>query len=240
MEREGIILAAGKGSRMPSQEIPKVMYELNGRPMVSYLVDVFNQAGIDKPILVVGFKKELIKQYFKDSVRYATQRNQLGTGDAVKAARNYFVNRSVPVLIAYGDMPFWSSKTIKEVFEKYRKSKAKLILATVDLPAKYPYGRIIRNKAGGLVKIVEEKDCTKDQIKIKEKNPGLYLVDSGWLFEALDKISSNNAQGEYYLTDIIEIAIKEGLNIETISVKNQIEALGVNTKKDYQVAKEEI
>jgi bifunctional UDP-N-acetylglucosamine pyrophosphorylase/glucosamine-1-phosphate N-acetyltransferase len=240
MKREGIILAAGKGSRMPSQEIPKVMYKLDDRPMVSYLIDSFKQAKIEKPILVVGYKKEMIEEYFKDKVRYVLQKEQLGTGDAVKAAKDLFEGRLVPVLIAYGDMPFWSKETIEKMFDKYKKSKSKLVLATVNLPEGYPYGRIIRDDKGNLVEIVEEKDCDKEQLKIDEKNPGLYLVESQWLFKALGKIDSNNVQNEYYLTDIIEIAVSEGLGLETIDIVDKREAIGVNTKEDYQVAAKRI
>lgn len=225
---------------MPSQEIPKVMYRLNDRPMASYLVDSFKQAGIDKPILVVGYKKEVVEEYFGDEVSYAVQDKQLGTGDAVKAVKDFFKNRSVPVLIAYGDMPFWSKQTINNMFKVYQASQPKLVLATVKLPDSYPYGRIIRDNHDNLIKIVEEKDCSKEELKIKEKNPGLYLAQSNWLFRALAKIDNNNAQAEYYLTDIIELAVKEGVKIETVQVKDKREAMGVNTGKDYQVAKKEV
>ncbi len=240
MNRQGLILAAGKGSRMPSQEIPKVMYQLEGKPMVSYLVNVFKQVGISKPILVVGYKKELVKEYFGDEVNYAVQEEQLGTGDAVRAANSFFADKSVPVLIAYGDMPFWSRETIEKIFAKQEDSGAKLVLATVDAPELESFGRIVRDREGKIVKNVEAKDCSKEELKIIEKNPSLYLVESGWLFKSLRKIKTDNAQGEYYLTDIIEIAVEEGIDIETIKVSDRKEAMGVNTKEDYQAAKKEI
>jgi bifunctional UDP-N-acetylglucosamine pyrophosphorylase / glucosamine-1-phosphate N-acetyltransferase len=205
------------------------------------LVDSFKEAGIAKPILVVGYKKELITDYFGDEVNYAIQDKQLGTGHAVMAAEEFFKGRSVPVLIAYGDMPLWSKKTIEEMFDRFESTDSKFVLATVKLSDKYPYGRIIRDKESGeLVKIVEEKDCSPSQLRIEEKNPGLYLVESNWLFEALRKVDSNNAQNEYYLTDIIEIAVEEGLKIETIEIEDTKEAMGVNTGKDYQAVKKEI
>lgn len=240
MKKQGVILAAGKGSRMPDREIPKVLYKLDGRPMIEYLIDSFKEAGIKKPIVVVGYKKEMVKEVLKDEVEYAYQKEQLGTGDAVKAAKDRLGDKEGVILIAYGDMPLWSSKTIKKLFNKQKKTDACLTMATVELPDSFAYGRIIRDKQGNLEEIVEEKDCSNKQLKIKEKNPGLYLAKVNWLFNALGKIKPDNAQNEYYLTDIIEIAVNEGRKIETIEVENKEEAMGVNTKEDYEAVKGEI
>jgi len=235
MKKEGIILAAGKGTRMPKSEIPKVLYQLKGRPMIEYLVGSFKEAGIERPILVVGYKQETVKDLFGDRVEYVIQKRQLGTGHAVMAARDRFKGRQTDsLLIAYGDMPLWSPETIERIFAKKKQTGATLVLATVNLPENFAYGRIIRDQKGRLQAIVEEKDCSRGELKIKEKNPGLYLVDINWLFRALRKIRPNNTQGEYYLTDIVGLAVKEGRPVETIEIKNKREAMGVNTKEDYQ------
>jgi len=238
--KHGIILAAGKGSRMPSQEIPKAMYELKGKPMLAYLVDAFKKAGVAKPVIVVGYKKELIQEYFKDQVEYVEQKELLGTGHAVMAAEEKLKNESGSVLIAYGDMPLWSPKTINSLFKEKQQFKTKLALATVDLPKAFAYGRIIRDEQGKLIANVEEKDCTKEQLKIIEKNPSLYLVDIQWLFTALKKINTNNAQQEYYLPDLIEIAVKEQTQIGTIKITNSAEAMGVNTAEDFKAVQKQI
>ncbi len=240
MKKQGIILAAGKGSRMPDSEIPKVLYKLDGRVMIKYLIESFNEAGIKKPIVVVGYKKQMVKKVLGDTVEYVCQKKQLGTGDAVKAAHSKLEDKGGVVLIAYGDMPLWSSRTIKKLFDKQKKTDVCLTMATVKLPDSFAYGRIIRDDRNNLKEVVEEKDCSKKQLKIKEKNPGLYLAKIGWLFNALKKIKPNNAQNEYYLTDIIEIAVNEGKKIETIEVKNKEEAMGVNTKEDYEAVKSKI
>ncbi len=234
MKREGIILAAGKGTRMPNNEIPKVMYKLKGRPMVEYLVKSLKKAGVERPILVVGYRQELLRDLFEDSVDYVVQDRQLGTGHAVIAAEEKLKNKSGSVLIAYGDMPLWSPRTIEKLFQKQEETEATLVLATLELPKAFDYGRIIRDREGKIIANVEAKDCTPKQLKIKEKNPSLYLVDIDWLFRVLKKVKTDNVQGEYYLTDIIAIAVEEGQRVETVNIKDKREAMGVNTKEDYQ------
>lgn len=236
MRKYGIILAAGRGTRMPNRKIPKVLISLKGRPIVWYLIKAFKKAGIKKPILIVGYKKELVKAEFGDSVDYVIQDSQLGTGHAVLMAENRFKNRQGAILIAYGDMPLWDSRTIERLYQTFINSQAKLVLVTVDLPNSFAYGRIIRNKQGQLERIVEEKDCSDDQLKIKEKNPGLYLVDSSWLFEALRKIKADNVQKEYYLTDIVEIAVRGRISVETVKIKDSSQAIGINTAADFNLA----
>jgi len=240
MNKHGIILAAGKGSRMPNREIPKSMYLLKNKPMLEYLINSFKKAGINKPIIVVGYKKELIQEYFKDQVDYVEQKELLGTGHAVMATEEKLGDESGSVLIAYGDMPLWSIQTIKALFKKKEETNAKLALATVDLPDSFAYGRIIRDTRGRLLANVEEKDCTKKQLKIKEKNPGLYLPNIQWLFKSLKKIKTNNAQQEYYLPDIIEIAVKEQIPIATIKISDASEAIGVNTGEDYKAIQKQV
>ena len=225
---------------MPGQEIPKVLYRLNGKPIVKYLVETFKEVRIERPVIVVGYREELVRKALGGGVDYVIQKEQMGTGHAVMATEKKLEDQKGSVLIAYGDMPLWSSQTIEKLWAKKEKSGATLVLATVKLPEAFDFGRIIRDKEGKIKANVEAKDCTPEQLKIEEKNPSLYLADIKWLFSTLKKIRPNNRQGEYYLTDIIELAVKEEEPIETVEVEEKKEAMGVNTDQDYQAIQKEI
>jgi UDP-N-acetylglucosamine diphosphorylase/glucosamine-1-phosphate N-acetyltransferase len=240
---EIIVLAAGKGKRMGGDK-PKVLTEVNGRPMLTYVLDTVEKAFGSKPIIVVGFQSEKVRQVFGDIHRYAHQKELLGTADSVSSAIPHIGNEIKDVLILYGDQPLLNVDTLKALYQKHVNQNAPvspLTLATSDVgeftdwkKAFYDFGRIVRDGAGKIVKIVEKRDANENEMKITEVNPAYFCVDAKWLRENLPKISNNNAQGEYYLTDLVGLAQKEGhiLNSHVISAK---EILGVNTPEQLEI-----
>ena len=242
---QALVLAAGKGTRLKAKDKPKVMYPLRGRPIIDCVVKTLKSAGFEKPILVIGFHGELVKNYLKNRSQYVWQKNQLGTAHAVLQAKNALKNYC-DVLIVLGDMPFWKPETLKKLISLHEKSNATLSLISVILenPSFYAYGRIIRDKNNDLIKIVEEKEATAAQKKIKECNPSCYLVKTGWLFKNLNKISANGGSasggkktsGEYYLTDILELAISQKEKIAVLPISDKRETLGINTSEHLQLA----
>lgn len=238
-----VILAAGKGKRMGSVdglEIPKVMFRVNNKPVVEYLINSIKGAGVEKIILVVGYKREVVKDYFKDQVEYAIQEEQLGTGHAASMARSNLEDKTEAVIVCYGDMPLYKSSTIKNLIDYYQKEKPIIAMLTVDFvdPTFWAYGRIVRDEAGNVEAIIEQKDCTEDELKIKESNPGFYIFDSNWLWKNLLKIKTNNAQGEYYLTDVIALAKEQGKKIGAIKISDETEVLGINTPEQLKKVEE--
>lgn len=231
-----IILAAGKGTRMPDHDLPKVLVKIGGKPMIKYLIKTFKNIGIHSPIIVVGYKKEMVMKELGKDYEYCVQDEQLGTGHAALAAKDALITHSGLTFIAYGDMPFWSAETLKGMIELQALTGVILTIASAEVGPNYAYGRIIRDKDSRVVKVVEEKDCSKEELKIKETNGGLYLIDNTWLFEALLKIKNENAKKEYYLTDLISIAVSEGRGVEAYQVKNPKEAIGVNDEKNIKEA----
>jgi len=222
------ILAAGKGSRMES-ELPKVLHQLNGKSLIDYVLDTASELNPDSITLVVGFQKDRVKNHIQnDNINYVSQEEQLGTGHAALQLENQLENQSGHLLILYGDAPNIKSSTLSPIISEHieENRNATLITATLDDPT--GYGRIIRNQDGDLLKIVEEKDCTPDEKKIKEWNPGIYIFKIPQLFSELKRIKSNNASNEYYLTDVIEL-IKENSPVQAKKIGNPMEVIGINT-----------
>ena len=233
-----VILAAGRGARMPDHDLPKVLYPIGGKPMIKYLINTFAKAGIHSPIIVVGYKKELVMKELGKDYEYAVQDEQLGTAHAVVAAKDALAAHSGLTFIAYGDMPFWSTKTLEGMIELKAQTGVVLVIASAEVGPDYAYGRIIRDKNKRVIKVVEERDATEEEKKIKETNGGLYLVDNTWLFEALAKIKTDNAKNEYYLPDLVAIAAAENRGVEAYKVENPKEAIGVNDEKNVKAAED--
>jgi len=231
-----VILAAGKGTRMGDADRPKVMFEANDKPIIEYLVQSIQTAGVSDIVLVVGYLQEQVKNYFKDRVQYVEQLEQKGTGHAVMMAKDILKRKSKAVLVSYGDMPLYKIETIKKLIKKYSIEKPVIAMVTVDLadPDFWAYGRVLRNKNGEIVATVEQKDATEEQRKIKECNPSFYLFNSDWLWENLDRIGTDNAQKEYYLPDLISIAASQGKKIVSIKAESEDEVLGVNTPEQLE------
>ena len=222
------ILAAGKGSRMES-ELPKVLHQLNGKSLIDYVLDTASELNPDSITLVVGFQKNRVKNHIQnDNVNYVSQEQQLGTGHAALQLENQLANQSGHLLILYGDAPNIKSSTLSPIIDEHIKENRNATLITAVLDDPTGYGRIIRNQDGDLLKIVEEKDCTPDEKKIKEWNPGIYIFKIPQLFNELKRIKSNNASNEYYLTDVIEL-IKENSPVQAKKIGNPMEVIGINT-----------
>ncbi|MBP7805212.1 MAG: NTP transferase domain-containing protein [Candidatus Pacebacteria bacterium] len=237
-----IILAAGHGKRMQS-ELPKALVSLNGKPLISHVIDAVRASGLtNDPIIVVGQKREKVMEMLGDSYRYAVQEEQLGTGHAVLSAKEFLTTDTTGVVVLYVDHPFVSPETIRALAETREKNSAKIAMATVSLPdfhewrtAFLGFGRVKRDVDGKIIGIVEAKDATEEEKNILEVNPAYFSFDQKWLLEALPKLKNANAQGEYYLVDLVKMAFEEGLEIPTISITPR-EAIGTNSKEDVGIA----
>jgi len=232
---QAIILAAGKGTRMKDDSLPKVMFPLLGKPLIHYPVENLTRAGVKELLIVVGYQKEKVVSYLGKKAEYVLQEQQLGTGHAVMVARDQ-IKDSGGVIVCCGDMPLFLPQTIKQLVETYHKHHPVIAMLTVFFKEPQSYGRIVRDAHGKVTGIVEQKDCNPEQLKIKECNPGFYIFDSAWLKENIVKLGTNNAQKEYYLTDLVEMAIQQHRQVLTVPVSEESEALGINTPEQLKEA----
>ncbi|MDI6776254.1 MAG: sugar phosphate nucleotidyltransferase [Syntrophales bacterium] len=230
-----IILAAGKGTRMKS-DLAKVLYPICGKPMLTYPVDVARAAGSEKIVVIIGHQASLVREAFKDEgLIFVEQREQLGTGHAVLQAQEPFPDYDGTILILCGDVPLLRSSTVRALFEYHisENSVVTVLTATHDNPS--GYGRVVKGERGEVLRIVEERDTTEEEKRIREINSGIYCVESKFLFEALAKIGRENTQEEYYLTDIVEIACREGHLVRSFTASDPKEVMGINTPDDLKV-----
>jgi bifunctional UDP-N-acetylglucosamine pyrophosphorylase/glucosamine-1-phosphate N-acetyltransferase len=234
-----IILAAGKGTRMKSERV-KVLHPVLGLPMLSYPIELsLNGIKAEKTIVVVGHQADQIKERFKDAqVHFALQENQLGTGHAVLQAIPFFQSFNGTALILCGDVPLVKIDTLRSFIKTHRENEATLSVLTAVVENPSGYGRVLRNPGGWVEKIVEEKDASEEEKRIREINTGIYCVKTPFLMEGLREIGKENAQGEYYLTDLVEIAKKNGLRCSAHIVPDPIEVMGINTRVDLALANE--
>ena len=225
-----IILAAGKGTRMNS-DLPKVLHKLNGKALLDFVLDESELLNPIETILVVGFKKEQVISHTENRInlKYATQIEQLGTGHAVLQTEELLKNNKGHIIILYGDVPNIKASTLRPIIDEHIINNRDLTLITAEIDDPSGYGRIIRDKNGNLLKIVEEKDCDDDERKIKEWNPGIYIFKIPEVFEVLNNIRTNNASKEYYLTDAIGLAQQSNMQIKAIKIANSNEVIGINT-----------
>ncbi len=220
-----IILAAGKGTRMKT-ELPKCAFPLLKKPMVTYIIEALESISIDQIICVVGHKKEVLQDILKDRVKYAIQEEQLGTGHAVKCALDFIDDNGYSIILP-GDTPLIDKEILDQLIEVHKSNKNDFTIGTIVLDNPFGFGRIVRDSSNSVLRIVEEKDASEEERKIKEINTGLFLVDNFLLKKALLKIKNNNAKGEYYLTDIVEILSKEA-KIGTFTIKDTYKLNGIN------------
>jgi len=223
-----VILAAGLGTRMKSSK-PKVLHELLGKPMVEYILNAVADLCIEPPVIVVGNQAELVRQTLGDKARFALQEPQLGTADAVKCAREMLKGKSDIVLVANSDFPLITPETYRELVEKHLASGSAMTISTVQEENPRGFGRIVRNSTGKICKIVEEKAASPEELKITELNSNPYCFNADWLWDALDRIEKS-AVGEYYLTDLVEIAYREGKLVEAREITGKEEAIGINNR----------
>ncbi len=233
----GIILAAGEGTRMKS-DIPKVLHPICGRPMLGYVLELAKALKLSKIIVVAGNKKELLKDLLDGyKAKAVCQNRRLGTADAVKIAQPALVSFSGNILILYGDQPLLEAKTLKELIRKHLSAGACATILSVHMENPCGYGRIVRDNYGRITAIIEDKDATDEQKRIKEVNTGIICFKKNELFKAMAKIRPDNAKKEYYLTDAIKIMARSGLSIESLSIVDDLEqAHGINSRQDLAQA----
>ena len=225
---ETIILAAGKGTRMKSK-LPKVLHKVGGKPMLQHVIDAAKSAGSTREVVVIGAGAELVKQSFTD-VEFVMQEEQLGTGHAVLCAKENFANSTGNVMILCGDTPLFTEELLKNLIDAHEKFNAVATVLTAIMPDPKGYGRIIRADNVDFEKIVEDKDATPEQKKIREVNAGIYCFKVKSLFEALEKVTNENAQGEYYLPDVLEILRADGGKICAVIADDYRQTLGINSR----------
>ena len=224
-----IILAAGKGTRMKS-ELPKVLVPVCGRPMVRYVIDALQQAGIERFVVVVGYRSDLVKAELGDipGIEFAEQTEQLGTGHAVMMCRPQLAAHAGPVVVVAGDSPMLQGESVATLLQEIAAQGAAAILGTVNRQDPTGYGRILRNPAGEFIGIVEEKDAPPEQRAITEVNVSTYAFDSAELRWSLDQLRADNSQREYYITDCPAILLAAGKRVAALNVLKPCEALSIN------------
>lgn len=228
-----VVMAAGKGTRMRSG-LPKVVHEVADRPMVCHVVEACLAAGCERVVAIVGYQQERVREAlacFGDRVRYAVQAEQLGTGHAVQCAASELdgLPPETPVLVLAGDGPLIRTETIEALLTLHRESHAAAILATSVIEDPTGYGRIVRDRDGRLVGIVEQKNATPEQLAIREVNPSYYCFRLGAMLSALEKVERNEASGEYYITDVPSILMESGERVEVIDAVPPEDVLSINT-----------
>lgn len=229
LKRMAIILAAGQGKRMKSK-LYKVLHPVCGKPMVGHVLDTVGKAGVTRNIVVVGHGAEAVKSYLGSAADYVLQEQQLGTGHAVKMAKDMLGNEEGTTIVICGDTPLVTEETLEGLMELHesRGAAATVLTAHMDNPA--GYGRVIRSSEGSVTKIVEQKDCSPEEDAVQEINTGTYCFDNAKLFAALDKVTNNNAQQEYYLTDVVGIFREAGETVEAYMTEDAAESIGVNDR----------
>ena len=221
-----VILAAGKGTRMKSA-MPKVLHRVAHKPMVEHVIDAAGSLGASGTVLVVGHGADQVRATVNREVDYVEQTEQLGTGHAVQQAMP-MLEADDTVLVAYGDVPLTKPETLKSLISDV--SDSNLALLTVVMEDPHGYGRIVRDKNGKVSSIVEQKDATEEQLQIQEINTGILAAKASVLGELLSRIDNKNAQGEYYLTDIFELAVSQGMTVTTHHPTFEWETAGVNSR----------
>ncbi|EOS8000657.1 bifunctional UDP-N-acetylglucosamine diphosphorylase/glucosamine-1-phosphate N-acetyltransferase GlmU [Enterococcus hirae] len=227
--RYAIILAAGKGTRMKSK-LYKVLHPVSGQPMVEHIINRVSETNPDQIITIVGHGAEQVKAQLGERSEYALQAEQLGTGHAVLQAASFLQGKEGTTLVISGDTPLLTTETLNNLFEYHQGKNASATILTAQAEDPTGYGRIIRDHIGIVEKIVEQKDTTPEEALVQEINTGTYCFDNQALFEALNKVGTDNAQGEYYLTDIIEILKDAGKTVAAYQTEDFDESMGVNDR----------
>ncbi|UKS65412.1 bifunctional UDP-N-acetylglucosamine diphosphorylase/glucosamine-1-phosphate N-acetyltransferase GlmU [Rossellomorea marisflavi] len=227
--RYAVILAAGQGTRMKSK-LYKVLHQVCGKPMVEHVVDHISTLNVEKTVTVVGHGAELVKSHLEGKSDFALQAEQLGTAHAVRQSEDVLGNLEGTTLVVCGDTPLIKGETMEALVAHHEGLGAKATILTGHTEAPDGYGRIIRNDQGLVERIVEHKDATDEELRVKEINTGTYCFDNKALFEALTKVSNDNVQGEYYLPDVIEILKAEGEIVSAYQTGDFAETLGVNDR----------
>jgi bifunctional UDP-N-acetylglucosamine pyrophosphorylase / glucosamine-1-phosphate N-acetyltransferase len=233
-----VILAAGLGTRMKSATI-KILHRAAGRPIIDYVLDLAAGVCERPPIMVIGHQREAVQKAVGERARFAVQEEQKGTGHAVLQAAS-LLDGARHILILSGDVPLTRPETLRRLLDEHQQSQNALTLLTMKLDDPALYGRIIRDSSGNVTRIVEAKDAYEDEKSISEVNAGIYVFDAEYLFDNLRNLSTNNSQGEYYLTDVLGALRDSGKRVGAVIADDPIEALGVNSRADLASVEGEI
>lgn len=232
-----IILAGGEGTRFndgkPSKK-PKVLYEVSGKPLISYSLKVLEGIGVEEVIIVVGYKGEEIRSALGNKYKYGIQKRPFGTGDATLSGLEKLSKESQNVMVLYGG-DIYSEEILKSTLDTHQKENAKLTFVTVMIDNPTGFGRIVRNESGAVKSIVEEKVATKDQKKIKEINDGCYIFEREWLIKNINLLSASKIK-EYFLTDLVEIAVNNKDKVSTFTLSDPKDWVGVDSFEDIEKA----
>src|SRR5688572_29794064 len=237
MKVTAVLLAAGQGTRMKS-DLPKVLHPLCGKPMIWHVLQALKSAATEKPVVVIGHGADQVKEYLGNSADCVLQEPQLGTGHAVLQAEALLRDKTDYVIVTYADMPLLPEEAFHQLLETQRYNSGPLSLMTVIADDPRGFGRLVRNPDGTVEAIVEEYVATDKQRQIKELNVGAYCFKADWLWDALHRIEKNPRKGEYYLTDIVEIAVKDNLPVQAMVHNNLAETIGINTRVHLSEAEE--
>lgn len=227
---KAVVLAAGKGTRLQSEQykLPKVLRQANGKPLLHYVLSALDFLSKENTVIVAGYMKEAVMEAFPD-YPYAVQAEQKGTGHAVQCAREQLKSFDGDVLVCCGDMPLIKKETYEALVREHRANDYPCTLLCGTCKEDLPYGRILRDTDGTFLRVVEDKDCTPEEKQIKELNAGVYVFDCKELLACLELLKNENAQGEYYLTDVPELMRQKGGKIGVCSVELGEQIIGVNT-----------
>jgi UDP-N-acetylglucosamine diphosphorylase/glucosamine-1-phosphate N-acetyltransferase len=234
-----IILAAGKGKRMKNPSMAKVMYEVGGKPMIDHVVALSSKINADRILVVVGWQKDAVVGHLRsldNTVETVEQTEQLGTGHAVMQTEPSLRDFVGDVLVLSGDVPLLTETTSTALLGYHRSTNAVATILTAEVLDPAGYGRIIRNKDGSVKKIVEERDATSKEKKVREINSGIYVFQKKELFESLKFIQPNNAQNEYYLTDVFELFWRNKWRVSAVKALDAFEVMGINDADQLQKA----
>ncbi|QKS69640.1 bifunctional UDP-N-acetylglucosamine diphosphorylase/glucosamine-1-phosphate N-acetyltransferase GlmU [Paenalkalicoccus suaedae] len=228
-KRFAVVLAAGKGTRMKS-DLYKVLHPVAGKPMVQHIVDQLQTCSVEEIVTIVGHGAEKVQEQLGDGVHYALQAEQLGTGHAVMQAQEQLADKQGTTIVVCGDTPLLTGETMEQLFAHHQDQNAKATILTAHAENPTGYGRVLRDESGKVVKIVEQKDATPEELRVQEINTGTYCFDNEALFAALKHVGNDNSQGEYYLPDVIEILQQQGEPVFAYQSENFHETMGVNDR----------
>jgi bifunctional UDP-N-acetylglucosamine pyrophosphorylase / glucosamine-1-phosphate N-acetyltransferase len=235
-EKLAIVLAAGKGTRMKS-DLPKVLVSVCGRPMIEYVLDALKQGGIQQIITVIGYRAELVRETLngRKNLSFVLQTEQLGTGHAVMVCREKLANYNGPLMVVAGDAPLMQADSIAALLAEYERRPAACVIGTAYADNPTGLGRIIRDKEGNFLGIVEHRDATEDQRKINEVSMSYYVFNCINMLDALDYVRPDNDQGEYYITDLPKVFHSRGLEVRALPVLKSCEVLAINNMEELAV-----
>ncbi len=235
-EKIALVMAAGKGTRMKS-DLPKVLFPVCGRPMIDYVIDALEQAGVDRIVVIVGYRSDLVRETLgnRPGIEFVEQTEQLGTGHAVMVCQAAMKDHTGLVFVVAGDAPMIQADSVRALLDDYERQPAGCILGTARKDQPFGLGRIVRDGEGEFVGIVEERDATEDQRRITEVNMSYYVFRGPDLLAALDEIRPDNSQGEYYITDAPGVLLAQKKAVRALQVLKPCEVLSINTIDELEV-----